>query len=181
MVPPGRNQKQSATPGLRGIIVAENDGAIRCAGTQAELWLQEYFLHGESPKTLPSPVNRWLRKEARQGRSLEIKRNGTALVITLVKGEQNGPHCLLLEERYLLGYRSGTGAVRLTNREREILCWVAQGKTNWAIGKILDLSPATVGKHLQHIYSKLGVENRTAAVLSTFAMLQSWSQKLDSF
>jgi len=51
----------------------------------------------------------------------------------------------------------------LTLREREVLGWLARGKTNAEIGMILGISSATVGKHLEHIYPKLGVENRTAA------------------
>jgi len=37
------------------------------------------------------------------------------------------------------------------------------GTSNAEIGAILGISSATVGKHLEHIYPKLGVENRTAA------------------
>jgi DNA-binding CsgD family transcriptional regulator len=51
----------------------------------------------------------------------------------------------------------------LTSREREVLLWLARGKSNAEIGTILGISSATVGKHLEHIYPKLGVENRTAA------------------
>lgn len=51
----------------------------------------------------------------------------------------------------------------LTLREREVLRWLALGKSNAEIGAILRISAATVGKHLEHIYPKLGVENRTAA------------------
>lgn len=43
------------------------------------------------------------------------------------------------------------------------MAWVAQGKTNAEIGTILSASPRTVGKHLERIYEKLGVEARTAA------------------
>src|SRR2546423_14714905 len=51
----------------------------------------------------------------------------------------------------------------LTSREREVLDWLARGKSNAEIGEILGISSATVGKHLEHTYPKLGVENRTAA------------------
>jgi len=44
-----------------------------------------------------------------------------------------------------------------------VLAWVAQGKTDADIGAILRLSPRTVAKHLEHIYERLGVENRLAA------------------
>lgn len=51
----------------------------------------------------------------------------------------------------------------LTSREGEVLGWLSKGKSNRDIAQILGLSPRTVDKHLEQIYSKLGVENRTAA------------------
>ena len=53
----------------------------------------------------------------------------------------------------------------LTEREAEVLGWVAEGKTNPEIGFILSISPRTVQKHLEHIFAKLGVETRTAAAV----------------
>ncbi|MHB1374603.1 MAG: response regulator transcription factor [Thauera sp.] len=52
----------------------------------------------------------------------------------------------------------------LTQREMDVLEWVARGKTNRDVAEILGMSPRTVNKHLEHIYEKLGVETRTAAV-----------------
>ncbi|MDP2263440.1 MAG: response regulator transcription factor [Hydrogenophaga sp.] len=54
-------------------------------------------------------------------------------------------------------------AFGLTAREAEVLYWVVKGKINRDIGDILGASPATVKKHLERIYAKLGVETRTAA------------------
>jgi DNA-binding NarL/FixJ family response regulator len=77
------------------------------------------------------------------------------------------PH---LERLYLQtfkaeGSRAAWGApCRLTTREREVLQWLACGKTDRDIGCILGISPRTVQKHLQRMYEKLGVETRTAAV-----------------
>jgi DNA-binding CsgD family transcriptional regulator len=51
----------------------------------------------------------------------------------------------------------------LTAREREILGWVARGKTNPEIARVLWISPGTVRKHLENVYDKLGVHTRTAA------------------
>jgi DNA-binding CsgD family transcriptional regulator len=59
----------------------------------------------------------------------------------------------------------GFAALPVTPREREVLSWLAAGKTDKDIGEILGMSPRTVQKHLQHIYEKLGVETRTAAVV----------------
>ena len=42
---------------------------------------------------------------------------------------------------------------------------LCRGKTDRDIAEILSISPRTVHKHLQHIYEKLGVETRTAAVM----------------
>ena len=60
----------------------------------------------------------------------------------------------------------------LTRREIEVLEWVARGKTNTEIGMILHISPRTASKHLEHIYTKLGVESRTAAVVTFLEMIQ---------
>ena len=57
------------------------------------------------------------------------------------------------------------GELPVTQRERQVLEWLAAGKTDREIGEILGMSPRTVQKHLQHIYEKLGVETRTAAVM----------------
>lgn len=54
--------------------------------------------------------------------------------------------------------------VRLTPREREILVLTAEGCSNPEIGRRLHLAPTTIKTHLQHVYEKLGVSDRTAAV-----------------
>lgn len=51
----------------------------------------------------------------------------------------------------------------LTPREKEVLYWVSEGKTNADTATILNISPGTVRVHLERIYPKLGVENRLAA------------------
>jgi two-component system nitrate/nitrite response regulator NarL len=57
-----------------------------------------------------------------------------------------------------------TGRPVLTSREHEILLCIAQGKTAPAIGAELYLSTATIKTHLAHLYEKLGVSDRAAAV-----------------
>jgi len=51
----------------------------------------------------------------------------------------------------------------LTRRESEVLYWVSMGKTNEEVGIILGAKSPTIKKHLERIYDKLGVPNRTAA------------------
>lgn len=57
-------------------------------------------------------------------------------------------------------------AESLTDRERAVLALVAGGKTNRAIAAELFVSEATVKTHLVHVFAKLGVDDRTAAVMA---------------
>ncbi len=52
----------------------------------------------------------------------------------------------------------------LTDREREVLRHVARGAANKEIAATLGITEPTVKAHLVHVFEKLGVENRTAAV-----------------
>lgn len=60
--------------------------------------------------------------------------------------------------------------IPITLREREILQWLHQGKTNWEIAGILDISPLTVKNHVQNILRKLNVQNRSHAVVKATQM-----------
>jgi DNA-binding CsgD family transcriptional regulator len=65
----------------------------------------------------------------------------------------------------LFGETSNADGPRLTRRETEILGWIAEGKSNAAIGTLLGISERTVEKHCENLFSKLGVENRLGAAL----------------
>ena len=56
-------------------------------------------------------------------------------------------------------------SLKLTPREAEVLLWISQGKSNHDIGVILGASTGTICKHVEHILSKLNVENRTSAAV----------------
>ena len=56
-------------------------------------------------------------------------------------------------------------AFGLTAREAEVLFWLTLGKTNRDISTILDLSARTVNKHLEQVFQKMGVDNRTSAAV----------------
>lgn len=60
----------------------------------------------------------------------------------------------------------------LTKRESEVLAWISQGKTNWETAQILQMSPRTVNKHLEQIFKKLNVQNRTAAARIALGVLE---------
>ena len=65
--------------------------------------------------------------------------------------------------------RAAQGLPPLTDRQQQVLGLAAEGLTDAAIGHRLDCSPRTVDKHLEHIYRKLGVSCRTAAIAAAFA------------
>lgn len=59
---------------------------------------------------------------------------------------------------------TGLRSAGFTPRQCEVLGWVAHGKRDIDIARILGISPRTVGKHIEHLLAKLHAENRTAAV-----------------
>jgi DNA-binding CsgD family transcriptional regulator len=76
-------------------------------------------------------------------------------VLTLLR-----PH---LQAAFAAAERRRRGPTSLTTRQREILRYVAAGYTNGQISRRLEVSEATVRKHLENIFNRLGVSNRTAA------------------
>jgi CheY-like chemotaxis protein len=128
---------------------------------------------------LPEPVLEWLRTEAtvaaqgREPRTLSVERDERQLVLALQ--QRTGDDDLLIVMREVSDaavVQALVQALRLTLREAEVLYWVAKGKTNRDIGDILGSSPATVKKHLERVYVKLGVETRTAAAGLAMARLR---------
>jgi len=169
---PKGTTRQTAKHPLRGIIVVDEGARIRCAGTIALFWLKKYFPETHSFDALPVSLRNWLHAGKWRSIAYTIKRNRDRLLITVVEPHPKAPYCLLLEEYVAPDQLLANDQDRLTKREAEILSWAAQSKTNWEIAKILDISLGTVRKHLQNIYRKLGVENRTAAVLCALQAFQ---------
>jgi DNA-binding NarL/FixJ family response regulator len=138
----------------------------------ARRWLPLYF--GTKADELPAGLTNWLAAAAHsaaQGanvRPLTAARHGGAsssqLVCTLQGRTPDDDWLVVLREVSDAATVEATmHALRLTQRESEVLYWVVKGKTNRDIGDILGASPATVKKHLERVYEKLGVETRTAA------------------
>jgi len=59
----------------------------------------------------------------------------------------------------------------LTEREAEVLLWVAQGKSNGDIALLLGMAEKTVKKHMGNIFAKLGLEGRNAATVRALEAL----------
>ena len=67
-------------------------------------------------------------------------------------------------DRIVAATDAGSETHELTPREIEVLCLIARGKANRAIANELHLSERTVHRHVSNIFTKLGVDSRTAAV-----------------
>ena len=81
-------------------------------------------------------------------------------VLTLLR-----PH---LHQAYLDAERRRHPVPRLTPRQRDLLRLVAAGHTNTQIARRLGITEGTVRTHLENIYTRLNVSNRTAAVTRAF-------------
>jgi DNA-binding NarL/FixJ family response regulator len=130
----------------------------------ARQWLPAYF--HTPPDAVPAELLAWLQAAAagREVRPLSTSVGARQLVATLQGRTVDEDWLVVLREVNDAATVEATmQAFGLTLRESEVLYWVAKGKTNRDIGDILGSSPATVKKHLERIYEKLGVETRTAA------------------
>jgi DNA-binding CsgD family transcriptional regulator len=58
----------------------------------------------------------------------------------------------------------------LSNREREILAWIAEGKSDASIGQILNISSKTVNYHVENAKRKFAVATRIQAVIAALRM-----------
>ena len=72
---------------------------------------------------------------------------------------------MVIKEKSLidLGFVNRLTELPITNREKEILVHLAQGKTNKEISQCLMLSPSTVRNHISSIFTKLNISNRSQA------------------
>lgn len=145
------------------LVVATPKCAIEFANPDACRWMADFFTSSRGPNTLPSEVCHWLSSDGGRNALLARKGDGRLLVRRYLPHPRDAI-ALLFELVDREAVKRSTRIHRpLTRREMEVLGWVAAGKTNWVIAQILDLSPATVGKHLERIFAKLGVETRTEA------------------
>jgi DNA-binding CsgD family transcriptional regulator len=173
-----------------GLIFLTLDGKIHLATTGAMQHLTNYLGPQSLRKSrLPAPLWTWIkqRKVALKGKDdgllqrnpLVLEHQGKRLVIRIVFDLDQS--LLLLEEHPTTMQLQSLVPFGLSPREAQVLDWVAQGKTNKEIGVILDLSPRTVQKHLEHIYRKIYVETRTAAAAKAYEIALITSKQTSMF
>ena len=164
-----------------GLAELSTSGELLWLTSRAEKLLLEFFPngHGRTNERLPTELAEFLPKALRPPEgalSIETLKpwrstwrfagpDQRMLKVRVVPSGVPGRWYLLLGDRNALPpAQLLMHALRLTLREAEVLHWLKEGKTNWEISAILGNSEKTVGKHLENIFHKLNVENRTAAV-----------------
>jgi len=103
---------------------------------------------------IPAPAGRSRRLIFFRGRGADFNERHR-LLLSLLR-----PHLNELYQRLEFRRRS---LPNLTGRQRQLLQLVAAGHSNAQIAERLFISPPTVRKHLENIFERLGVKNRTAA------------------
>jgi len=159
----------------RAVIVFNAQTGIEYLSERAEQLLEKYFPDEKSKiYNLPVLLHDWVMQNVEDCRRtrdfylppkpLMVAAESQKLVVRFsFNTATNSVNLLLNEEKELTP--QDLSKFGLTGREAEILYWMATGKTNSEIAALCSLSVRTVHKHLEHIYTKLGVENRTAAIL----------------
>lgn len=144
-------------------------------GSRAQQWMNRFFpgSTGGSAR-LPEDVTAWLRRAwktqraplafARQSDTLVRERGGQRLRLRVLPALSGGRRILVLGLETAPGTAHSLRAFGLTPREIEVLLQVEVGKTNDEAAATLGISPLTVRTHLEHIFDKLHVPSRTAAV-----------------
>jgi DNA-binding CsgD family transcriptional regulator len=155
-----------------GVIALTREGRIQTATIRARHWIAEYYGSCSGlTDSLPGSLQRWVQHQLSRlhedsevpasPEPLVIEREGCQLVIRLLcDGEQN---LLVVEEHRTRLSPVSFSSLGVSPREEEVLLWLTRGRSNHDIGVILGMSERTVKKHLEHIYAKLGVWNRTQA------------------
>ncbi|MFV0387851.1 MAG: response regulator transcription factor [Pyrinomonadaceae bacterium] len=168
----------------QGVIVFSKQNKILKSTGLSFLLIERYFPDSEkNENNLPIKLANWIKRYQFNEDSDGIEmthdpllreRNGNELRIRLIIDSNAKTKTLMLREVVQI-HADTLMTLGLTNREAEVLFLISKGKTNPEIGMLLEISTRTVQKHVEHIYIKLGVETRTAAMLRVNELNPSYS------
>ena len=162
-----------------GLIVLTPHKKVRLVTPFAMQQMGNYFGQKDVDNDdLPQALRTWVNQQqlafkgnneaGLRGNPFVLEHRGRRLIIRVVFDSHK--IVILFEERSVTKRSRSVVSWGLSSRESEILHWLSQGKTNKDIGVILKLSARTVQKHLEHVYQKMGVENRTCASAKAYEL-----------
>ena len=154
------------------VFCVTDKGRLSWATPKAHQLIDDFAGEDMSPwATLSELLKDWLATGGQQ--NLKVKCFLTTFEI-MYERQQDDKHMLKVVEAKIektsLDLQQN---LPITKRESEVLYWVTYGKTNWEVSQILSMSPRTANKHLEQIYKKLGVDNRTSAAAISLRILES--------
>jgi DNA-binding CsgD family transcriptional regulator len=163
----------------RGFLVTDRNGNIRYATAKARRLMRQYF-HPKSELTLPDRIQTWLNEGERLDRvyplqELRIDFGPIGVIVRMLSRADARQYRLLLGETVQTVDTEPLQRMGLTRREAEVLFWASQGKSNGEIAIILAAKVRTIAKHLERVFAKLMVENRTAAAHAALATVNRLS------
>src|SRR5690349_15342223 len=144
------------------VLALGTDGGIAAASGSALDLLRAYF-PGVTGSSLPAEISAWLRQAPAQG-TAPLVVAGDRGRLTVREVASDPPRSLLVLEEERTATAEQLRSLGLTRRQSEVLHLVARGAGTERIAAELFISPQTVRKHLEHIYRRLGVHTREAAV-----------------
>lgn len=158
----------------RTLFAVAEDGSVLWSTPQAGRLLAGLGADASGAFVLPPRARDWLRGcLAGPPASLTLTdRDGVAFALSFIGRTPDEILLRLSREEPAVGVERLRARLPVTSREAEVLLWLSRGKSSRDIGEILGLSHRTVTKHLEGIYAKLGVENRTAASIIAARHLQ---------
>ncbi|WP_189424683.1 response regulator transcription factor [Devosia pacifica] len=163
----------------RHLVAFAEAGELLWSTPQANKLLEQAGYASADHATISSGFVDWRRRHASDGATpgggFDLEVMGASLLTLSYLGMVGADEFLFRlvaqqEEGQEEALRNRFG---LTQRESEVLLWISRGKSNRDIGEILGLSPRTVNKHLEQVYTKLGVENRASAAIKAVQTMQS--------
>lgn len=166
----------------RKFVACDPTGAILWSTPQASDLLRQAGLRSDTDARLPWEIVQELlnpnqpasTKPSNDNASITYTGGAYDIVFKLFDDSDANEYLIQLVDGNKGSYEQQLAkAFALTVREGEVLLWITYGKSNKEIAEILDMSPRTVNKHLEQIFIKLAVENRTSA--ATLSVKVLWS------
>jgi len=158
----------------RHLLAVSGGGKIRWSTPQATRLVNAATGSDEGLDVVCGHIRRWMAmRDATRETTFAIRQAGQASLQLSFLGRIEADEYLfrLTAENPMSDDEILRQHFSLTQRESEVLLWIAKGKANRDIGEILGLSARTVTKHLEQIYVKLGVENRASAAVKAAHVL----------
>ncbi len=166
----------------RALIIIDAQGRVKHASPAAVRFAAEYLPADPLTATsLPRALADWAKEQIAKMHRGDLSMKAGPLLLDGARGRlvcrlladaKPEQFVIVLGNAARLASSTPLQGLGLTDREAQVLYWCIEGKTRGETGLLLNISERTVQKHLEHIYMKLDVPNRVAAVTKAIEWLR---------